>query len=127
MRNRVYGVWNLVSELGHDALDFFVIFSSISSLIGTKGASECCAVNQYLDAIGPQLASRGIPASVADLYNNPTVAAQVSFVLKAGQPGHSPAGAPPEDLDDLLDAVSSGAVSPEQAIFDWGGGEREVR
>lgn len=64
IRNRVQGVANLVSELDQDGLDFFVIFSSISSLIGTTGASECCAVNQYLDAIGPELASRGIPASV---------------------------------------------------------------
>jgi 3-oxoacyl-(acyl-carrier-protein) synthase len=64
LRNRVHGVWNLARELDPAELDFFVLFSSISSLIGTKGACECCAVNQFLDAIGAQLTSQGIPTAV---------------------------------------------------------------
>jgi 3-oxoacyl-(acyl-carrier-protein) synthase len=64
MRNRVHGVCNLARELDPAELDFLVLFSSISSLIGTKGASECCAVNQFLDAIGAQLTARGIRTAV---------------------------------------------------------------
>ena len=47
--NRVRGTWLLDALTRQDDLDFLVLMSSISSIMGTRTASECAAVNQYLD------------------------------------------------------------------------------
>jgi 3-oxoacyl-(acyl-carrier-protein) synthase len=65
--NRVRGAWLLHRELLADRPDFLVLFSSISSLMGTKGAAECCAVNQYLDAAPPLFTERGVPTYTLNL------------------------------------------------------------
>lgn len=65
--NRVKGTWLIEREIRSDKLDFFILFSSISSLMGTKSASECCSVNQYLDAMGGYLNSKGTPCYVLNL------------------------------------------------------------
>ncbi|MDK0517992.1 beta-ketoacyl synthase N-terminal-like domain-containing protein [Streptomyces sp. ML-6] len=65
--NRVRGAWLLQQELRLDAPDFLVLVSSISSLSGTKGAGECCAVNQYLDAVGPWFSDEGVPTHTLNL------------------------------------------------------------
>ena len=70
-----------------------------------------------------QLLRRAVPGSefdVADLYNNPTIAAQVAFFSPAepvgGSAGHSEPG-DEGDLDSLLDAVTSGTISVEDAVL----------
>ncbi|MFB6549731.1 beta-ketoacyl synthase N-terminal-like domain-containing protein [Streptomyces sp. NPDC056405] len=65
--NRVHGAWLLHRELLTDEPDFLVLVSSISSLSGTKGASECCSVNQYLDAVGPLFSDQGVPTHTINL------------------------------------------------------------
>ncbi|SMO32062.1 beta-ketoacyl synthase N-terminal-like domain-containing protein [Melghirimyces algeriensis] len=65
--NRVKGTWLVEKEIASPDLDFFILFSSISSLMGTKSASECCAVNQYLDAMAGFLNHRGVPGHVLNL------------------------------------------------------------
>ncbi|WUH88886.1 KR domain-containing protein [Streptomyces sp. NBC_00433] len=67
INNRVRGAWLLQRELRADRPDFLVLLSSISSLSGTKGASECCAVNQYLDAVGPLFTADGVPTHTLNL------------------------------------------------------------
>ncbi|WP_100525566.1 beta-ketoacyl synthase N-terminal-like domain-containing protein [Mycobacteroides abscessus] len=89
IENRVVGTWLLQHELASSSLDFFVMFSSISSLMGAKGASECCAVNQYLDAMAPYLNTAGVPAASLNLtlilddkrdFGNKTVIPPIDFV-----------------------------------------------
>jgi 3-oxoacyl-(acyl-carrier-protein) synthase/NAD(P)-dependent dehydrogenase (short-subunit alcohol dehydrogenase family) len=65
--NRVRGTWLLSQELRAAGADFLVLFSSVSSMIGTKGAAECSAVNQFLDSVGPYLSERGIRTSTLNL------------------------------------------------------------
>ncbi|GAA3347081.1 hypothetical protein GCM10017717_19100 [Deinococcus persicinus] len=60
IHNRVIGTYLVEKELNPEPLDFFILFSSISSLMGTKSASECCAVNQYLDSMAGYLNQKGI-------------------------------------------------------------------
>lgn len=67
IENRVLGTWLLAEELRRDRPDFLVLFSSVSSLTGTKGAAECAAVNQYLDAVAPRLTASGVPAYTVNL------------------------------------------------------------
>ena len=67
IENRVHGTWLLARKLQALHADFLVLFSSISSLSGTKGAAECASVNQYLDAISPYLTERGLPTYTLNL------------------------------------------------------------
>lgn len=61
IENRVLGTFLFAEALRERAAKQLVLFSSISSLSGTKGAAECAAVNQYLDAAGPWFTGRGLP------------------------------------------------------------------
>lgn len=65
--NRVRGTWLLDHFTREQPLEHFILFSSISSLMGTKTAAECCAVNQYLDVYGPWRLKSGRPAQVLNL------------------------------------------------------------
>lgn len=65
--NRVKGTWLVEREIVSPDLDFFILFSSISSLMGTKSACECCAVNQYLDSMSGFLNHKGVPGHVLNL------------------------------------------------------------
>lgn len=67
LRNRLHGTYLLANELRRDAADFLVLFSSISSMSGTKGAAECAGANQFLDAVGPLLTDSGIPTYTLNL------------------------------------------------------------
>jgi hypothetical protein len=59
------GTWNLESavrerdQLGK--LDFFLLMSSISGIVGTATESNYCAANGFLDAFAQALGARGIP------------------------------------------------------------------
>ena len=56
------GSWNLHRLSLHEALDFFVLFSSGSSLLGSPGQSNHSAANAYMDALAHFRAALGLPA-----------------------------------------------------------------
>src|SRR5579871_4459747 len=58
---KVRGSWGLQAFLDKD-LDFFVMLSSITSMVGNRGQANYAAVNSYLDALARQLVSRGVKA-----------------------------------------------------------------
>ncbi|CDR18215.1 type I polyketide synthase [Streptomyces iranensis] len=63
LRPKVDGLWHL-HELTQDMeLDFFVMFSTISSLMGTPGQGNYAAANAFLDALAHLRRAKGLPAT----------------------------------------------------------------
>jgi acyl transferase domain-containing protein/NADPH:quinone reductase-like Zn-dependent oxidoreductase/SAM-dependent methyltransferase len=66
IRPKVDGTWNLHNALSFD-LDFFVLFSSTSGLVGQYGQANYAAANTFLDAFVQFRHGQGLVASVIDL------------------------------------------------------------
>ena len=64
---KIDGSYNLDQAFYNDDLDFFVLFSSISCVIGTAGQSNYVAANGYLNGLARQRRQRGLAASAFDI------------------------------------------------------------
>lgn len=62
MRPKAGGAWNLHWQTREMPLDFFVMFSSIASLVGNPGQGNYSAANAYLDALADYRQSLDLPA-----------------------------------------------------------------
>ena len=62
MTPKISGALNLYRCFESDNLDFFVMFSSIASLIGNRGQANYIAANSFLDEFAHALRLNGIPA-----------------------------------------------------------------
>ena len=63
---KVSGSWNLHLLTSGLSLDFFVLFSSASSLISSQGQGSYAAANAFLDSLAWIRRSRGLPALVVN-------------------------------------------------------------
>ncbi len=59
---KAFGAWNLHKHCGAEQLDFFVMYSSAASLMGSPGQGNYCASNAYLDALCRERTRQGLPA-----------------------------------------------------------------
>jgi hybrid polyketide synthase/nonribosomal peptide synthetase ACE1 len=67
LRPKIDGSYNLDQAFYNVNLDFFVLFSSISSVIGTSGQSNYTAANGYMNGLARQRRRRGLAASAIDI------------------------------------------------------------
>ncbi|MEZ4732263.1 MAG: beta-ketoacyl reductase, partial [Caldilineaceae bacterium] len=61
MAPKVAGAWHLHTLTQQLALDFFVCFSSVASLLGSPGQSNYAAANAFMDTLMQQRHARGLP------------------------------------------------------------------
>ncbi|MGA8086341.1 MAG: SDR family NAD(P)-dependent oxidoreductase [Terracidiphilus sp.] len=61
MAAKVYGALNLHRLVSHLQLDFFVLFSSAASMLGTPGQSNHAAANAFMDSLAHLRRSSGLP------------------------------------------------------------------
>ena len=59
---KVLGAWNLYQLTCHLDLDFFVLYSSVTSLLGPAGQAAYSAANSILDALADYMKQKGVPA-----------------------------------------------------------------
>jgi acyl transferase domain-containing protein len=116
---KVTGAW-LLHELSRELpLDFFVLFSSTTALIGSARLGHYAAANQFLDALAHHRREAGLPA----LSVNWGTWDEMRAVSEAGRRSFAQAGLLPMRTADALAALGRLAGGPAvQAVVasvDW--------
>ena len=62
MSPKIAGAWNLHTASAKLPLDHFIMFSSVSALVGTAGQANYVAANCFLDALAHYRRAFGMPA-----------------------------------------------------------------
>jgi amino acid adenylation domain-containing protein/thioester reductase-like protein len=121
MAPKIMGAWNLHSLTINTPLDFFVMFSSISAVIGNPGQANYAAGNAFLDALAYYRRAQGRPALTVDWGMVGEVGHVANSPEAAGRLGRF--GLRPIPVSDTLDAldelIASNAVQVAVVEVDW--------
>lgn len=64
---KIQGSWNLHLHIPSDHLEFFIILSSMSAIIGNSAQANYCAGNSYADALAHYRHNLGLPATTLNV------------------------------------------------------------
>ncbi len=120
MRPKVDGAWNLHTlTLGMD-LEVFVSFSSLASLLGSRGQANYCAANAFLDGLAQLRRANGLPALTVNwgAWGETGLAAGEAMERQLARTGLT--SMQPEDaLEALKLALHTGQPQLAIAAIDW--------
>jgi acyl transferase domain-containing protein/acyl carrier protein len=117
---KVYGGWLLHLLTRREELDFFVMFSSATSILGRAGQANYAAANAFLDGLAHYRRGLGLPA----LSINWGPWAEVGMYARAGLSGRADAGGvgeidPKQGAELLSLLVGSDAAEVLALNADW--------
>jgi len=121
MAPKAGGAWNLHVRTREMPLSFFVMFSSIASLIGNPGQGNYAAANGFLDGLASYRHSLGLPALTVN-WGHLGGVGYVSRHAHVSEYLHRhglPALAPPEALDLLGRLLRSEVTRTTAMRMDW--------
>jgi acyl transferase domain-containing protein/acyl carrier protein len=122
LRPKVAGSWNLHLILGDRALDFFVLFSSAASMIGSPRLGGYAAANAFLDAFGEYRRRAGQTAMCVNWGFWKSLGMIAREESRGGRP-LTPRGVQPLTSDDgeaILDELLSGDAGHAIVLpVDW--------
>jgi amino acid adenylation domain-containing protein len=81
LRPKVDGTKYLDELFSHEPLDFFILFSSLGSIIGNAGQSIYHAANLYMTSLAAQRRKRGLAASIIHVG----MVTEIGYVARAGR------------------------------------------
>jgi NADP-dependent 3-hydroxy acid dehydrogenase YdfG/acyl carrier protein len=122
MEAKVAGAWNLHHAMLDDPLEFFVLFSSASSIFGAPGQVNYAAANAFLDKLAEYRRSKGLAG--CSINWGPWSDVGMSMRLDAskkswfGELGIAPI-APPKALEALDAIMASASTSMVVIDCDW--------
>jgi NAD(P)-dependent dehydrogenase (short-subunit alcohol dehydrogenase family)/acyl carrier protein len=118
---KVRGAWNLHLLTRGDPLDFFVLFSSVSSLIGNRGQGNYAAGNAFLDSLCHYRRGLGLPALTVNWgYLGETgVLARNEPIARRFEEQGIRSFSPAQAVDALGRLLRSGAADMSVLNIDW--------
>ncbi len=107
---KVEGTWHLHQASQTLPLDFFVLFSSITSLLGNRGQANYAAANAFLDAFVHYRRAQGLPALAINWGSWAEIGLAAALVAQTRP---------------QMAARGEGSISPSQGIATFAGLLRE--
>lgn len=81
LKPKVDGTRHLDELFAEDSLDFFVLFSSVASVVGNGGQSNYHAANMFMGSLATNRRQRGLAASVINIG----MVVDAGYVVRAGR------------------------------------------
>jgi acyl transferase domain-containing protein/NAD(P)-dependent dehydrogenase (short-subunit alcohol dehydrogenase family) len=121
---KVRGAWNLHEATATCPLDFFVLYSSVASVLGSAGQANYAAANAFMDALAHARRTEGRPALSINWgpWSDVGMAARLDERLRQRLADQGLRSVSPRRGQDWLDRLLLGATPPAHVgVFriDW--------